>query len=267
MPYVDSEIYYESVGKGAPLILLNGIMMSTSSWAYHVDKLKRNFNVITFDFKDQGRSSKMEKDYDISCRSEDLLELMDHLEIEKANIVGVSYGAHVAEHFVLSHPQRVEKLVLSNAVDKVDNYLRELGRSWEMAAQRNDPELLFRISFPFIYSHTFYNSNGDWIEERIKNASKVTNKNWLDGFTRLSRSGAYFDLSEKIKEIDVSTLLICADEDMVTPKNEMKKMAKKIKNSSLVTLHKTGHAAFYEKADLWCEIVESFIKPSKSFIN
>ncbi len=259
MPYFDSQIYYERVGNGEPLILLNGIMMSAGSWAYHVDKLKEHFDVITFDFKDQGRSSRMTKDYDVLERSIDLLNLMDHLKIKKAHIVGVSYGAHVAEHFIISHPQRVYKLALSNAVDKVDNYLRELGRSWEMAAATGNPELLFKISFPAIYSRTFYNSNESWINERIANASKATDKKWLEGFIRLSRSGNYFDLSEEIKKITVPTLLICADEDIVTPKSEMKKMAEKIPHSSLVVLHKTGHAAFYEKANLWIEKVESFL--------
>jgi len=258
MPYLDAQIYYERTGRGDPLILLNGIMMSTSSWTYHVNRFKEHFDVITFDFKDQGRSLRMTKDYDISERSIDLLNLMDDLKIKKAHIVGVSYGAHVAEHFIISNPQRVFKLVLSNAVDKVDNYLRSLGRSWEMAAT-GDPELLFKISFPAIYSRTFYNSNESWINGRIENASKVTDKKWLEGFIRLSRSGSYFDLSEEIKKITVPTLLMCADEDIVTPKSEMKKMAKKIPRSSLVILHKTGHAAFYEKADLWIKQVETFL--------
>ncbi|MGC8612589.1 MAG: alpha/beta fold hydrolase, partial [Athalassotoga sp.] len=98
-----------------------------------------------------------------------------------------------------------------------------------------------------------------WINERIASASKATDKKWLEGFIRLSRSGNYFDLSEEIKKITVPTLLICADEDIVTPKSEMKKMAEKIPHSSLVVLHKTGHAAFYEKANLWIKKVESFL--------
>ncbi len=260
MPYANSKIYYERVGHGDPLILLNGIMMSTSSWTYHVNKFKTSFDVITFDFRDQGKSLKMDEDYDISDRVGDLVTVMDHLKIKKANIVGVSYGAHVAEHFALSYPQRVKRLVLSNAVDKVDNYLKEVGKSWETAAQNGDTELFFRISFPLIYSRTFYNSNADWIEERIRNASKITDKNWLDGFVRLSRSGAYFDLSEKISKINMPTLLICADEDMITPKSAMKKMSEKMVKSSLIILRKTGHAAFYEKADLWCEKIQNFIK-------
>lgn len=259
MPYANSQIYYERIGQGNTLILLNGIMMSASSWTYHVNRLKAHFDVITFDFKDQGKSSKMNKDYDIKDRMQDLLAVMDHAKIEKAHIVGVSYGAHVAEHFVISYPHRVEKLVLSNAVSKVDNYLRELGRSWEIIAQTGDPELLFRIAFPAIYSRTFYNSNEDWIEERINNAAKVTNKDWLEGFARLSRSGAYFDLSNKIEKINVPTLLIGANEDIVTPKYEMKKMAEQIPNSSFVLIRKAGHAAFYEKADLWIDVVKGFL--------
>jgi|YelNatPaOPRAMG01_1025707.scaffolds.fasta_scaffold12275_2 3-oxoadipate enol-lactonase len=259
MAYVNNEIYYERSGHGDTLILLNGIMMSTSSWTYHVNRFKEHFDVITFDFKDQGKSSRLNHDYHIFDRSKDLLDLMDDLKIESANLLGVSYGAHVAEYFAIKYPERIKRLILSNATFKVGNHLRELGKSWEMVAQTYNPELLFRVSFPFIYSKTFYELNFEWIENRLKNASKVTDEEWLNSFIRLSRSGAYFDLSDEIGKINLSTLLICADEDMVTPKDAMNEMARKIRNSSLIKMRETGHAAFYEKEDLWCENVENFL--------
>lgn len=262
MPYLelrDTNIYYERSGYGKTLVLLNGIMMSTASWAYHVEKLAKSFDVITFDFRDQGNSSKMKDDYDLSIHSKDLSNLLDHLKIKKANILGVSYGAHVAEIFALEDPDRIEKLILSNAVDKTDTYLRELGRAWEVAARTYDVDLFFRLSLPTIYSRTFYNSHFDWIESRMKAFSKAITHEWFDAFIRLSKSGSDFNISKDLSKILVPTLLIAAEEDMVTPKTTMERMHKKIKNSLIVSIPQAGHAAFLEKAELFCEIIKGFL--------
>lgn len=263
MPYLeskDAKLYYEVSGKGEALVLLNGIMMSTASWIQHVEKLSKDFKVITLDFRDQGRSSTMEDDYDLSVQSDDLLTLLDHLKVEEPNILGVSYGAHVAEYFALRYPNRVKKLILSNAVDKTDNYLREVGRSWELAAQTHNVDLFFKVTLPMVYSREFYNTNLEWISSRIRSFLSVITDEWLDAFVRLSRSGAYFDLSDEICKISIPTLLICAEEDIITPKERMEKMHEKIKNSQIVSIPKAGHAAFLEKVDLFCDIVKGFLK-------
>lgn len=259
MTYANNEIYFERIGHGDTLIILNGIMMSTSSWTDHIKRFKAHFDVISFDFKDQGRSSKLSHDYHIFERANDLIELMDDLKIESAHLLGVSYGAHVAAYFALKYPERVKSLILSNATFKVGNHLREMGRGWEFAAMTYNPELLFRVSFPMIYSRTFYELNFEWIENRIQIASKNTTREWLDGFVRLSRSGSNFDLSESLKALKMRVLLISASEDIVTPEIDMREMFKIINNSSFVLMPDAGHAAFMEKPDLFCEIVEDFL--------
>jgi pimeloyl-ACP methyl ester carboxylesterase len=59
-------IYYEIHGDGEPLILLNGLMMNTLSWMDFIPQLADKFKLILFDFRDQGRSSKLTEGYDNS---------------------------------------------------------------------------------------------------------------------------------------------------------------------------------------------------------
>ncbi len=262
MPYIDiggPSIFYERAGKGKPLVLLNGIMMSTASWKHHIERLKGDFDLIAIDFRDQGRSSKMEGEYDLSIHSGDLAKVLEDLGIEKTHLLGVSYGAHVAEDFTLRHPEMVDKLIISNAVDRTDAYLKELGRSWEAAAQTHDAELFFKVALPSIYSRTFYNSNLEWINSRIEGFKTVIDTDWLDAFVRLSKSGAGFDLSEEVRKISASTLLMCAEEDIVTSKRTMEAMHEKIENSRIVSIPLAGHAAFLERQDLFCDIVKGFL--------
>ncbi len=259
MPYTNNGIYFESNGHGEPLILLNGIMMSTISWSYHVERLKNDFNVITFDFKDQGKSRHEDRDYHIFDRSNDIGDLIEYLKIGSSHLVGVSYGAHVAEYFAAKFPSKVKGLVLSNATFRVQNHLREIGKSWESAASTYDPELLFRVSFPFIYSRTFYNSNPEWIERRIKISSASTTKEWMNGFIRLSKSSRDFDLSKEVRQIKSPTLIISATEDLLIPTNEMKEMAALIENSKFLRVQRTGHAFFLERPEFFCNAIKKFL--------
>ncbi|HQF32814.1 MAG TPA: alpha/beta hydrolase, partial [Petrotogaceae bacterium] len=69
-------INYNISGNGKPIVLLNGIMMSVPSWAEHVKYLEKDFQVITYDMKDQGKSRYVDYQYDISMHVQDLRDLL-----------------------------------------------------------------------------------------------------------------------------------------------------------------------------------------------
>lgn len=255
----DPGLYYEIYGTGEPVIILNGIMMSTASWKEHIQRWEKKFQIITYDTRDQGKSSRItDKPYTIDVHVNDLKKLIDHLELKKVNLMGVSYGAQIAELFVLKFPNLVDKMVLSNATDHVDNYLKSIGQAWKVAASLYDGEKFFDISLPYIYSRTFYNSNYDWLMNRREIFKKTLTKDWFDGFIRLASSNETFDIRNELKYIKATTLFISGEEDIITPKNHIIEMHNKVKNSLLVNVEETGHALFFEKFDEFCMLVEGF---------
>ena len=93
------KVYYERHGdKGRPLVVLNGLMMSTTSWKPFVEDFSRNNQLVLVDFLDQGRSSRMSESYyhDVQIRLVDAL--LDELGWEKAVVMGLSYGGMYAIH-------------------------------------------------------------------------------------------------------------------------------------------------------------------------
>ncbi|KAF2955303.1 alpha/beta hydrolase [Marinitoga sp. 38H-ov] len=252
-------IYYEVHGEGKPLVLLNGIMMSTASWIEHIKILKNYFQVIVYDMRDQGKSSKLSIKYDISVHSEDLKKLLEHLGLKKVNLLGLSYGGQVAEIFASKYPEYVDKLILSNTTYKVDNFLASVGEAWKVAAKTYDGESFFDLALPFIYSKTFYNNNYNWLKNRRKIFKELLTKEWFDGFIRLASSNLNFDVSNEIEKIKCETLLIAADEDIITPISDMEFINKKIKKSEMVIIKNSGHAAFLEKINIYCNIVKGFL--------
>ncbi|QTA37432.1 alpha/beta hydrolase [Thermosipho ferrireducens] len=252
-------IYYEVYGKGEPVVLTNGIMMSTDSWKWHIEKLSKYFTVIVFDFIDQGKSKKMERSYKIDLQVKVLKELLYFLNMKAYNIVGLSYGGQVALKLVIDFPDIVKKLVLSNVTAKVDNFLLCVGNVWDFACKLNEGEIFYNLALPFIYGKSFYNDNIEFLLQRKELFKEYLTKEWFEGVRRLIKSNEDFNVTSKLKSIKVPTLLICSDEDFITPYQDMLEMSKNIKNSEVVTVHGAGHGLFLEKKELWVNLIKGFL--------
>jgi 3-oxoadipate enol-lactonase len=252
-------IYYEIHGQGPPLVLLNGIMMNTLSWAEHIEKLKDRFQLIVYDMRDQGRSSRLQEGYGNGVHAEDLKRLLDHLHLPRVHLWGLSYGGQVALIFTLRHPERVDKLVLSNTSAHVDQYLLSLGEQWKRAARLYDGEAFFDLALPPIYSRDFYNRRYDWLEDRKKLFKEALTREWFDGFIRLASSNATYDVRSELDKIRHSVLLIAAREDIITPYSQMLEMYRALAKAQFVCLPDTGHAAFLEKIDTFCTLIKGFL--------
>ena len=111
----DCELVYETAGQGEPLVLVPGFASGAWSWAWQVDDLSADFRVITFDPRGVSRS-KLNEGAFVSIRAiaEDVAALLDHLGVETAHVMGISFGGFVAQELALAYPERLGKLVLAS---------------------------------------------------------------------------------------------------------------------------------------------------------
>lgn len=258
----EGELFYEVHGKvdAPPVLILNGIMMSTLSWKSFIDPLVKHFRLILLDFRDQGKSTRENAQYSISLHVEDTLALLDHLEIERVNVVGLSYGGQVAQLLAIEECERVNSLVLANTPARISPYLAELGEAWKEAAKLRDGEKFFALAIPFIYSDYFYNHNLDWLKARQKLFKDLLNDEWFEGFTRLASSNPDFDVLDRLHRINCPTLLLGADRDIITPVNEMELIHQRVAGSEFLIVHNAGHGAFLEKPKEFITAVTGFIR-------
>jgi pimeloyl-ACP methyl ester carboxylesterase len=85
-------INYRVEGQGEPLIMINGMNEVQSNWRFQTGLFKKYFRTITFDNRGAGKSDKPAGSYTIKMMADDTIGLMDHLNIEKAHVLGVSMG-------------------------------------------------------------------------------------------------------------------------------------------------------------------------------
>ena len=259
-------IYYETYGEGEPIVILNGIMMSTGSWTSFVDVFSDKNKLVLVDFVDQGQSDKMEKEYSQDLHVEILRELFSTLNLSKVHLVGISYGGEVAQRFALKYEAQLLSLILANTTSYTNHILKDIGEGWIYAAKTYDGSQFFKATMPYIYSGEFYEENIHWLKEREKAFSVLLQPEWYEGFIRLVRSAEDLNITEEIEKIKVPTLIIGAEYDATTPLRYQEEIQKRIKDSKLIVIKGSGHATMYEKPYEFTSAILGFVNSCNKVI-
>jgi 3-oxoadipate enol-lactonase len=210
MPLVvveDIEMYYESRGAGAALVVIGGLGLEMSEMDTLIDPLASRFRVVTFDNRGAGRSSKPLGPYSIEQMADDAAGLMDRLDLPRAHILGISMGGRIAMALALAHPERVDRLVL------VSTGRRAVGARWlvRLGMAVSDLPLL-------------------------RGPHRQPRHGLKAQFDATSR----FDCTERLGEIDQPTLILHGRSDHVAPVALAEQMRARIPDSRLV-LFEGGH--------------------------
>ncbi|SFN65641.1 alpha/beta fold hydrolase [Proteiniclasticum ruminis] len=255
-------VYYETHGEGKPLILLNGIMMSTKSWGIFKEAFSANNRLILLDFLDQGQSDKVVEEYTQDLQVEVLHALIKELNYERVNLLGISYGGEVALRFITKYESLVDRLVLFNTSHRTSPWLKDIGDAWNLS--RDNALDYYLTTIPVIYSPEFYNRNREWMENRKKllTATVFSDKNFMDSMVRLTRSAETHDVTEDLKDVRTRTLIVSSENDFITPKEEQEALHKLLVNSDYVMLPKTGHGSMYERPALFTALTLGYINAS-----
>lgn len=104
------QLYYAVTGQGSPVILLHGGLANSDYWGLQVPELAKHHQVIVVDSRGHGRSTRNAQPYGYDVMTDDIVGLMDHLHIAKADIVGWSDGAIIGLDMAMRHAERVGKV-------------------------------------------------------------------------------------------------------------------------------------------------------------
>ncbi len=107
---------YSVSGQGDAVVLVHGVGMARDIWMPQVAQLSRRFQVVTYDMLGHGGSDLPPEGVTLGAYADQLRALLDHLGIDRADVVGHSMGALVATEFALTHPARTRSLAALNAV-------------------------------------------------------------------------------------------------------------------------------------------------------
>jgi pimeloyl-ACP methyl ester carboxylesterase len=193
-------VYYETHGTGRPLVLLHGGLGSGEMFGPILPALSERHLVIVPDLQGHGRTADIDRPIDVRLMADDIAALIDHLGLEKPDLVGYSLGGGVAFFTAVKYPQKVGKLVIASANIRRDAIPPEM---LAQQAQVSSASVEFMKDTPM---YQVYQRVAPRPEDFGRLLDKIGES--------MSRD---FDYSEEMGGLQVPTMIVCADADMAPP--------------------------------------------------
>jgi pimeloyl-ACP methyl ester carboxylesterase len=259
-------IHFQEAGaeNAPPMILIHGFISSNLVWNEVFLPLARaGFHVIAPDLPGYGYSDKpRDGEYTIAAQARAVLGLMDKLEIDRATIVGASYGGAVAAMIALDHPERVANLVLVGAVTNDEPKKKLLLRLLRVPVIGDIATPLFLGSRWILRKRTeeVYQRLGYPIDERKLEARHhlLETANTHRAMIRTVRRWSADRISREASLIRQPTLLVWGEEDTHIPVSDAFRLRDAIPNSRLIVFRHCGHLPPTEYPERFVEVVVDF---------
>ena len=193
-------LYYETHGGGRPLILLHGGLGSGEMFGPILPTLAERHQVIAVDLQGHGRTADIDRPIDIRLMADDIAALIDHLGLDKTDLVGYSLGGGVALQTAVKYPAKVRRLVAASANIRRDAIYPEI---LAQQGQVNAAAAEFMKDTPM---YELYQRVAPRPEDFPRLLDKMGESMAKD-----------FDFTEQVRGLQVPTLIVAADADMAPP--------------------------------------------------
>jgi len=236
----DGALYYERQGVGFPVMLITGLSGFAAFWQDQVAAFAKKFDVITHDHRGIGQSDLTRSGFTVDRMAADVIGLMDALEIERAHIVGHSTGGAMAQILAIEHPKRIASIVLSATWTKPDAYFRRLFNLRKDILLRLGPSAYVQANTLYLYPPSFVARNN----ERLRQLEAQNLSVFPPTEVAASRIDAIlaFDRTEQLAKIKTPTLVVGAEDDIVTPAYFSEELARLIPGAEIKIFPRGGHA-------------------------
>jgi non-heme chloroperoxidase len=266
-----TSIFYKDWGKGPVVTFSHGWPLSSDAWDAQMLFLGQNgYRVLAHDRRGHGRSGQTWQGNNMDQYADDLAELLDHLDVKNATMVGHSIGGGEVVRYIARHGQkRVERVVLISAVPPLmlKTEKNPGGLPLSVFDEIRAGVVKDRSQFYKDLSLPFYGYN----KPGAKASEGVRGEFWREGMQSsivasydCIKAFSETDQTEDLKKIDVPTLVIQGDADQIVPIDDSGRLsAKLVKNGTLKVIPGAPHGLCTTHADVINQELIAFLqKPS-----
>ncbi len=244
------KLNYKEQGEGKTVVLLHGWGGCADSFLPVFNHLTATHKVYALDFPGFGLSDPPTAPWDVTDYTEMLRKFFERMNIEKATLIGHSFGGRVSILFSSTYPERVEKVVLADSAGIIPK------RGWKYHFKVYQFKLAKKIFLTFSAKGTqeerleaFYRKHGSADYKQAGSAMRQT-------FVKVVNQ----DLRSCLPRIKAPALLVWGDEDKDTPLYFGQIMEKEIPDAGLVVFKGAGHFAYLDRINDFNIIVSKFLE-------
>src|SRR3954454_9517423 len=193
-------LYLETSGSGRPMILLHGALGSGEMFGPVLPALAEHHQVIAVDLQGHGRTADIDRPIDVRLMADDIGALIEHLDLDRPDVVGYSLGGGVALQTAVRHPDKVRRLVAASANIRSDAFYPDI-RAQQGQVNASAAEFMKQTPIYEVYQR---------VAPRPEDFPRLLDK--------MGASMAQpFDFTEDVRGLQVPMLIVAADADMTPP--------------------------------------------------
>lgn len=268
----DIDIAYKTFGKGEPFLLISGLRGTMGAWEPSILKnLSINHTVIIFDNRGVGNTTTGTKPFSIQQFANDTAGLLDALKIQKADVLGFSLGSFVAQQLAVTHPEKVNRLLLVAAScggkESIPPSPQVVKFAYEMYKSTNNVP----ITPQDVRMLMFISMGSAWMKSHPNFLQAVPERKDLFGGIPLNTMKVYYGIvqawestnwsgvCDNLTRVSSPTLIISGTDDNSIPTANSLIIAAKIPGAWLVHIKDAGHAVMSQYPDKFNKVLQTFL--------
>ena len=255
------DLHVEVAGEGAPVVLVHAGVCDSGMWDPQWASFPAVHRTVRYDLRGFGRSPLRPGPF---CHARDLLALLDRLGLERASLVGASYGGQVALEVAVARPERVDRLVLVDArlpLDDWSDQLRAFAAEEEAALERGDVDAAVEANLRMWVDGPQRppGAADPAVRERVRGMQRRAFELQLPVDEEADEELLVTDLAERLGEIRAPTLVVVGDEDVPDMHAIADRLAREIPGARRATIRGAAHVPSLERPEEFDELVLGFL--------
>ena len=228
-----------------PLVFIHGVGLDHQMWNPQINNLNE-FSTITYDLLGHGKTPCKKEKLTLNDFSNQLVEILEHLQINKINLIGFSLGSLIALDFTSNYEDKINKLILIGTTYKRSNQERSLVLDRYNQAKLNKP--ISKQALKRWFSDDYLEKNPKTYElfMNILNKKPEDHKNFLKAYDLFAN---HKDNVQAIQKNIVKTLVMTGSDDPGSTPTMSKELVKDLVNSSYIEIKNGKHLCSIECAD------------------
>ncbi|WP_312663601.1 alpha/beta fold hydrolase [Pantoea sp. CTOTU49201] len=249
--------HYDIAGRGPAIIFVSGLGGTAAYWQPQVNAFADEFTVVTYDQRGAGQSDHPAGPYSIETLVDDLQALIAGLELDRPILVGHSTGGAIGQILASRHPQLLAGMVQYASWAKSDMHFNWCFRMRRALLLGSTLEEYVHGSALFLYPPEHIKANADTLSPALlASATRFPARDVV-----LSRIDAIMahDASAALPKIQTPTLVMCAQDDILTPPYQSRLLAENIPGAQLKIVPQGGHSFSETETPLFNQITRDFM--------
>lgn len=259
MPFAISggtHIHYVVEGSGDPILLVPGLGGATRQLAKISAELASTHRVITVDPRGAGQSDKPDMRYDGALLAADMVAVLDHADVGRADFVGISFGGMIGQEMALRFPARLRSLLLASSYARSDAWTDRMWQVREMLIRKLGLAEHFKLAVMFLFSPRAFRTEAETVA--MIEAAVGANPPDPVGYMRQLEFCRDHNASQRLARLDLPTLVVQGADDILASPIQGRELAKAIPGAQYREVAEAAHLFMLSRPAEFARMIRDF---------